>query len=93
MIYPHISGDGQSRRKNARCLIGPYQTLLKRADLRAVKQLKPYQQAFIREVVKGAPPSVVPARKIEAQASKPAKRQSMTIIPPANLPYRRSKAT
>ncbi len=88
VIYPHISGDvwAKVEGKNARCLIGPYQDFTQASiDLRAVKQLKPYQQAFIREVVKGAPPSVVPARKIaaQAQASKPAKRQSTTIIPPS----------
>ena len=56
VIYQQISTDvwGKIEGRNARCLIGPYNDFAQASkELKAVKTLKPYQQAFIREVVKG----------------------------------------
>jgi len=55
VIYQKISTDvwGKIEGRNARCLIGPYNDFAQASkELKAVKTLKPYQQAFIREVVK-----------------------------------------
>ncbi|WP_114767738.1 SPOR domain-containing protein [Vibrio rhodolitus] len=96
LIYPHISTDvwAKIEGKNARCLIGPYQNFSEASkDLLAVKKLKPYQQAFIREVVKGAPPQskVLPPQPKPKANAQPlpvktaATRQSTTILPPAKV--------
>ena len=89
VIYPHISTDvwAKIEGKNARCLIGPYQDFAKASkDLKAVKNLKSYQEAFIREVVEGATrASVKTASKTSPLVAEKAvaARQSTTIIPPA----------
>lgn len=89
-IYQHISTDvwAKIEGKNARCLIGPYQDfVLASKELTAVKRLKPYKQAFIREVVAGgvAKASVKKDSKSDPLVTKKAaaERQSTTIIPPA----------
>ena len=58
VIYQHISTDvwAKLEGRNARCLIGPYQDFAQaQKELVAVKKIKPYQQAFIREVVRKSP--------------------------------------
>lgn len=87
VIYQHISTDvwGKIEGKNARCLIGPYQDFATASkELQAVKKLKPYQQAFIREVIKGEPVKKQQAAAISAKPAKPLvpARQSTTILPP-----------
>ncbi len=94
LIYQHISTDvwAKIEGKNARCLIGPYQDFsTANKELKAVKKLQQYKEAFVREVVKGAPPVVEKTKLAPAVVSKsstpkaatPA-RQSTTIIPPAS---------
>ncbi len=95
VIYQKISTDvwAKIEGKNARCLIGPYQNFAQATqDLQAVKTLKPYKQAFIREVVKGAPaPKSIAAPAVKAitkpasalpieRAAMAAKKQTTTII-------------
>nr|WP_228481492.1 SPOR domain-containing protein [Vibrio fluminensis] len=89
VIYQHISTDvwGKIEGKNARCLIGPYQDFATASkELQAVKKLKSYEQAFIREVVKGAP-AVKKTNKTQAVEHTPVEktapaRQTTTLIPP-----------
>ena len=95
VIYQKISTDvwGKIEGNNARCLIGPYRNFAQATqELQAVKTLKPYKQAFIREVVKGAPapksiaaPAVKPIAKPASalpieRAVIAAKKQTTTII-------------
>ncbi|WP_418113644.1 SPOR domain-containing protein [Vibrio scophthalmi] len=93
VIYQKISTDvwGKIEGRNARCLIGPYNDFAQASkELKAVKTLKPYQQAFIREVVKGAAatpkaakPIVTQPTVIKANTDKKVaeKKQSTTVIP------------
>ena len=90
VIYQKISTDvwGKIEGKNVRCLIGPYQDFAQATkEQQAVKTLKQYKQAFIREVVKEnqlaavgkpvtKPVSVLP---VESTAMT-AKKQATTII-------------
>ncbi|WP_428798857.1 SPOR domain-containing protein [Vibrio kasasachensis] len=92
-IYQHISTDvwAKIEGKNARCLIGPYQDFAQASkDLKAVKSLKPYKQAFIREVVEGVTKTsgsvidkpIKTNTRTAAAAKVTSERQSTTIIPP-----------
>ncbi|EGU36811.1 hypothetical protein VII00023_07614 [Vibrio ichthyoenteri ATCC 700023] len=95
VIYQKISTDvwGKIEGRNARCLIGPYNDFAQASkELKAVKTLKPYQQAFIREVVKGAAatpkgvkPIVTQSTVIQPNTEKKVaeKKQSTTVIPAA----------
>lgn len=75
VLYQHISTDvwAKPEGKGVRCLIGPYDEFTKaRADLAKVKSEPSYKEAFIREVVKGAP-TTPPAAKRKAQPVEKAK--------------------
>ncbi|KGY10922.1 sporulation protein [Vibrio tubiashii] len=87
-LYQHISTDVWAKPEgNAyRCLIGPYQDFSQaKADLAKVKTEPGYKEAFVREVVKGAPAKPVAAKpKSQSkpkQLAKAASQQSTTIIP------------
>ncbi|MFM2588361.1 SPOR domain-containing protein [Vibrio sp. TBV020] len=82
-LYKHIGTDvwAKPEAKGTRCLIGPYTDFSEaKQDLAKVKTEKGYKEAFIREVVGGAPARTSsPAAK-----SKPVKQtttQSTTVIP------------
>lgn len=86
-LYQHISTDvwAKPEAKAYRCLIGPYQDFSQaKADLVKVKTEPGYKEAFVREVVKGAPvkPTAVKAKQPKPkQVAKAAPQQSTTIIP------------
>jgi len=86
-LYQHISTDvwAKPEAKAYRCLIGPYKDYSQaKADLAKVKTEPGYKEAFVREVVKGAPVKAVAKPKTKAQPkSKPAvtSQQSTTVIP------------
>ncbi|MFI3275872.1 MAG: SPOR domain-containing protein [Vibrio sp.] len=78
-LYDVISTDVWSRpeKQGARCLIGPYKTLNDaKADLRSVKQLKGYKEAFVRVVYKSS------AEAISQAKSTPKKPKSTAPIKP-----------
>lgn len=90
-LYQHISTDvwAKPEAKAYRCLIGPYQSFAEaKTDLAKVKTEPGYNQAFIREVVMGAPTKSVPAKakpqpkpKLEPKTVAKANQQSTTVIP------------
>lgn len=91
-IYPHITTDvwNKPEAKAYRCLIGPYKEFASaKQDLAKVQKEPGYQQAFIREIVKGAPVKKSNP-KPKAQQTKPktvanemskGKSQATTVIP------------
>ncbi|WP_084715802.1 SPOR domain-containing protein [Vibrio galatheae] len=84
-LYQHISTDvwAKPEDKAYRCLIGPYQDFSQaKQDLARVKTEPGYKEAFIREVVKGAPlkkAAVKPQPK--PKPSSKTKPQATTVIP------------
>lgn len=95
LIHQEITSDvwGKIEGRNARCLIGPYHDFSQASqDLIKVKTLKPYKQAFIREVMKEPSLAQSGAKTIAIQhvaapvteAKIPSKKkQSTTVIPAA----------
>lgn len=86
-LYKHISTDvwAKPEDKAYRCLIGPYNDFaIAKQELAKIQTEPGYKQAFIREVVKGAPvkapkPKAKPNTKPVAKP-KPSK-QATTVIP------------
>lgn len=102
VIYQKISTDvwGKIEGRNARCLIGPYNDFAQASkELKAVKTLKLYQQAFIREVVKGAATTPKAAKPIVTQPTvtklntdkKVAEKKQSTTVIPAPKPIAKPK--
>lgn len=92
-LYQHLSVDvwGKPEKQGFRCLIGPYEDFAQaKRELAAVKRVPGYQEAFIREVAKGAPvkamsanpPSVKSKPVTRVAAAKPAQ----AAKPVANKP-------
>jgi hypothetical protein len=82
-LYKHIGTDVwiKPEAKGWRCLIGPYTNFAEvKQDLANVKTEKGYKEAFIREVVSGAPAKATPPPAKTKKSSKPAA-QSTTVIP------------
>ncbi|MDA0120473.1 SPOR domain-containing protein [Vibrio sp. T11.5] len=99
-VYQHISTDIWAKQEGNtyRCLIGPYKAFSEaKADLAKVKQLPNYQQAFIREIVKGAPAvkAASVARAVTKSKPTPAMKvaqQKTTILPPPSKPEPKAAA-
>ncbi|OAJ95510.1 SPOR domain-containing protein [Vibrio bivalvicida] len=85
-LYQHISTDvwAKPEAKAYRCLIGPYKGFAQaNAELAKVKSEPGYKEAFVREVVKGAPVKQAMVKPQPKPKSKPAAKsqQSTTVIP------------
>lgn len=93
-IYQHINSDvwAKPEGKAYRCLIGPYTDFAEaKQDLAKVKKLPEYKEAFVREVVKGAPtakaaPVTKPAAKPKPQPAPKVAQQQTTVIPAPSRP-------
>ncbi|MCG9680245.1 MULTISPECIES: SPOR domain-containing protein [Vibrio] len=89
-IYQHISADvwAKPEGKAYRCLIGPYKAFSEaKSDLAKVKKLPDYKEAFIREIVKGAPTAkAVPVTKSAAKPPTKVAQQKTTVLPAPSKP-------
>ncbi|WP_391088642.1 SPOR domain-containing protein [Vibrio sp. NH-UV-68] len=89
-LYKHISTDvwAKPEDKAYRCLIGPYTDFsIAQQELAKVKTQPEYKQAFIREVVKGAPrQSVRPANKPIAKPKLEKQATTVLAVPAEKAP-------
>lgn len=90
-LYEHISTDiwVKPESKGARCLIGPYSDFaLASKELKKVKKLATFEQAFIRQVVKTSAQQPVMKAKPTTAAVAPA---ANTAVSEASAPKPASK--